>query len=68
MVSQVSDMGSIPIARSINPDGSIGFTLLTYPESDPKMDRCGLKLDRTEANWTELFCSALMFQIEEREA
>jgi len=28
--SQASDVGSIPIARSIKPDGSIGFTLLTY--------------------------------------
>jgi hypothetical protein len=33
------------IARSIKPDGSIGFTLLTYPEYDAKMDRFGLKLD-----------------------
>jgi hypothetical protein len=38
-------VGSIPIARSIKPDGSIGFTLLTYPEYDAKMDRFELKLD-----------------------
>jgi hypothetical protein len=52
-------MGSIPIARSIDHDESIGFTLLTCPESDANMDRFGLKLDRTEVNWTELFRSAL---------
>jgi hypothetical protein len=43
-------VGSIPIARSIDHDESIGFTLLTCPESDANMDRLGLKLDRTEVN------------------
>jgi len=47
-------------------DGSIGFTLLTYPEYDAKMDRFGLNLDWTEVNWTELSCSAFMFQTKHR--
>src|ERR1700730_10435641 len=45
--SQASDVGSIPIARSINPDDSIVLTPLTYqnpPEKRPVLD----------CSWTEL--------------
>jgi hypothetical protein len=34
-------MGSIPIARSIKPDGSIGFTLLTYQNPTRRSQREG---------------------------
>ena len=51
--SQASDVGSIPIARSINSDDSVALTLLNLPNKTIKTKGFGPRMVPAEANWSE---------------
>jgi len=53
--SQASDVGSIPIARSITHDDSIGLTHLNYPNPGRKWPFLDPKWTPVDVNWTLVF-------------
>src|SRR5712664_4402989 len=56
--SQASDVGSIPIARSISPVDAVGFTGFpprNYPLKRTILDAVGREMLRGRANWTRRF-------------